>query len=112
MDCLDIITKFAVFSNVGILFWTSKLFKHLFISSDHNFVRDKDIKPITTDYSALDFLKSLIYVEHVLIIFQILLHIKVLGKPDWVINGERERSKLLASYYHDKEDLTNDCKRR
>ena len=24
MDCFDIITKFSVFSNVGILFWTSK----------------------------------------------------------------------------------------
>ena len=101
MDCLDVITKLSIFSNVGILFWTSKHFKEIFVSKNYEleFKRDSAVEPITVDFSPLDFLKSLIYIEHILIIFQILLHIKVSGKPEWVIKGERDRNILFQQYY-------------
>jgi len=73
MDCLEILTKISIMSNCAMLFWTSKYFKALFVSSgplgfeksagfDH-------VTAITTDYTMTDFLQLVIYVEHIIILF-------------------------------------------
>ncbi len=75
MDCLEILTKISIMSNCALLFWTSKYFKAVFISvpdeiggklSKGNF---EHIKSITHGWTATDFLKGVIYVEHSIILF-------------------------------------------
>jgi len=76
MDCLEILTRLSVMSNCALLFWTSRYFRILFVSASNeaNVERVKDpsldnIKAITQGWTNTDFLKGLIYVEHVCILF-------------------------------------------
>lgn len=72
MDCLEILTRISIMSNCAMLFWTSKYFRALFVSKGRDSeLQFEHIKPITGNYTLTDFLKLVIYVEHVIILFQI-----------------------------------------
>lgn len=88
-------------SNCALLFWTSQYFSEIFVSVGVTI--KTGYEPITKDWTKIDFLKAIIYVEHILIIFQIFLRQVVDDKPEFVIAGERDRDSLVKKYEHDKE---------
>jgi len=76
MDCLEILTQLSVISNCALLFWTSKYFKLLFVSAGNEDATIKannpglaSVQSITEGWTQTDFLKAVIYVEHVIILF-------------------------------------------
>ena len=76
MECIEILTRLSVMSNCALLFWTSKYFRVLFVSSTSEEDKDKTLHPslasvnsITHGWTNTDFLKGLIYVEHCCILF-------------------------------------------
>lgn len=105
MDCLEILTQLSVISNCALLFWTSKYFKLLFVSAGNEDATIKannpglaSVKSITEGWTQTDFLKAVIYVEHVIILFQIFLKQVISDVTPKIITGERNRSTLLATH--------------
>lgn len=78
MDCIEILTQLSVISNCALLFWTSKYFHLLFVSAaegsgDAKIIEANpslaNVKSITDGWTQTDFLKAVVYVEHVVILF-------------------------------------------
>lgn len=101
MDCLEILVKISVMSNCAMLFWTSKYFKALFVSVRSPGAKIdgfEHVSPITSKYTMTDFLKLVIYVEHIIILFQIFLRQIVSDVTPEIIRGERDRNTLLKNH--------------
>jgi len=79
MECIDILTRISIMSNCALLFWTSKYFTEIFVSK--GVIINPGYEPITKDWTKIDFLKFIIYVEHAMILFQIFLRQVVDDKP-------------------------------
>tara|TARA_B110000285_G_C14992455_1_gene547038 strand:+ start:623 stop:937 length:315 start_codon:yes stop_codon:yes gene_type:complete len=79
MDCIEILTQLSVISNCALLFWTSKYFHLLFVSSgEGDGTNAKILKgnkalayvhSVTRGWTQVDFLKLVVYVEHIVILF-------------------------------------------
>jgi hypothetical protein len=107
MDCLEILVKLSIISNCALLFWTSKYFHVLFVSAGSDGLHGSrgdlnkgmsSISSITSGWTNTDFLKAVIYVEHVIILFQIFLRQIVTDVTPEIIKGERDRATILTTH--------------
>ena len=115
MNCLEILVKFSIISNMGTLFFTSRTMIRLFIGvaelkkdgtvqtdAQGNIVYRQDkglgVGPFFTNWTKLQFAIFILSVEHVLIIMQMFIGIIVDDTPDFVIHGEREQKTLQDNF--------------
>lgn len=102
MNCLEILVKLAIISNMGTLFFTSRTMIKLFIGrrdSEGAVIVDPDYgTPFFPSWNKLEFAIFVLSVEHILIIMQMFIGIIIDDKPDYVIHGEREQKDLLDNF--------------
>jgi hypothetical protein len=111
MECIEILTQLSVISNCALLFFTSKYFHLLFVSAKSDNENDLtnasiiannptlgNVHSITQGWTQTDFLKALVYVEHVCILFQIFLKQSISDITPKIITGERNRATMLATH--------------
>ena len=92
MNCLEIIVRFGIISNIGTLFFTSKTIFDLFTTGWY------DVPGFFPEWDRLTFAIFLICVEHGLMICQMFIAIIVEDTPEYVIRGEQERKELFEAY--------------
>jgi len=92
MNCLEIIVKFGIISNVGTLFFTSNTIFKLFTTGWY------DIKGFFPSWDRLTFAIFLICVEHGLMVAQMFIALVVDDTPEYVVRGDKERRDLLENY--------------
>ena len=92
MNCLEIIVKFGIISNVGTLFFTSNTIFQLFTTGWY------DIKGFFPSWDRLTFAIFLICVEHGLMVAQMFIALVVDDTPEYVVRGDKERRDLLENY--------------
>ena len=76
--------------NAGIIFFTSKVYKRLFVSLEN--------------WDNLKFLIFMVILEHLLLILRILVEQVIEDVPEEVIRGETERAQLIDNFNEHKDD--------
>lgn len=92
LNCMEILVKLSIISNVGTLFFTSNTMYLLFT------VGWEGIQGLFPRWTKLEFLIFLIVVEHIMMIGQMSIALIVDDTPDYVIKGELERKELFKLY--------------
>lgn len=92
MNCLEIIVKFGIISNIGTLFFTSNTIFELFTTGWY------DIKGFFPSWDRLTFAIFLICLEHGLMVCQMFIALVVDDTPEYVMRGDKERKDLLENY--------------
>ena len=102
MDCLQILTQISIMSNCALLFWTSRYFRATFISKfdcwgteTRGKIQFFHVNAVTTEWTPVDYLKVVVYIEHVIILFQIIVQQASTDVTPYIIRGERDRATLL-----------------
>jgi len=92
MNCLEIIVKFGIISNIGTLFFTSNTIFEIFTTGWY------DIKGFFPSWDRLTFAIFLICLEHGLMVCQMFISLVVDDTPEYVMRGDKERKDLLENY--------------
>ena len=96
LNCLEILGQVNVVTNTVLLFFTHKSFKNIFIEPEEGVSKEFEINAI--GWEILYFFMFLVIVEHLVIVFRLIIRSSSEVKPPFVKQGERERADLLKKF--------------
>jgi hypothetical protein len=68
MDCLDILTKVSIWTTLGCVYFTSKIYKKMFVKPEQLNIFGKPDESIS-GLNLIDFLIIIVSIEHLMMIF-------------------------------------------
>ena len=96
INCLEVLGQVNVVTNTVLLFFTHRSFKNIFIEPEEGVSKEFEINAI--GWEILYFFMFLVVVEHLVIVFRLIIRNSSEVKPAFVKQGERERSDLLKKF--------------
>lgn len=93
MECLNILSTFAIMINAFLICFTSKVFKKLFTGQ-----HELDVKPIAS-WEVATFLTLVFGIEHIMMLVKIIVEFTITKHPEFIKTGEMEREIIAKNLY-------------
>jgi len=99
MTCLETLAQMSIMTNCAMVYFTSKIYHQMFVMSEYESSNDTGVKYIPKQsWDFTKFLMFVVFVEHIVLIFKMMIENEIEDTPSYVVNGKIEREKLVNNF--------------
>lgn len=122
LNCLENLCQLGIIVNCAGVFFTSKIYMHIFVSENDNKMNDyqkhvldatknhSDLR-LSTGWAPLNFFIVIVIIEHILLILKVVMEYFIDDVPDKLTRGERDRQGMIEQYIAKKKGADDDLNR-